>query len=76
MPASALCFSEQRRLAVVYLTWGEYDGTHFEMFRRAKLLLSDVPHPHATEVVARIHLTDPHGMPRCARLHPPALEFG
>ena len=59
----------------VYLTWGEYDGQHFEMFRRAKLMLADVPDPSAGEVVARVHLTDEQGMPRCARLRPPALTW-
>ena len=59
----------------VYLTWGEYDGERFEMFRRAKLMLADVPDPSAGEVVARVHLTDEQGMPRCARLHPPALTW-
>ena len=52
----------------VYLTWGEVrDGT-FSMFRRAKLMLDDVPDPAVETVVARVDLTDECGMPRCARL--------
>ncbi len=59
----------------VYLTWGEVrDGT-FSMFRRAKLMLDDVPDPAAESVVARVDLTDESGMPRCARLKSPALEW-
>ena len=59
----------------VYLTWGEFrDGT-FTMFRRAKLMLLDVPDPSGASVTARIDLTDESGMPRCARLRPPALTW-
>ena len=59
----------------VYLTWGEVrDGT-FSMFRRAKLMLDDVPDPGVDTVVARVDLTDESGMPRCARLVAPALEW-
>ena len=59
----------------LYLTWGEGSGASFTMFRRAKLMLADVPDPHASAVTARVHLTDGAGMPRCARLTPPALEW-
>lgn len=59
----------------VYLTWGEGTGTRFAMFRRAKLMLAEVPDPTADTVTARVHLTDERGMPRCARLRPPALEW-
>ena len=45
------------------------------MFRRAKLMLADVPDPAAAAVTARVDLTDECGMPRCARLRVPALEF-
>jgi len=59
----------------VYLTWGEVrDGT-FSMFRRAKLMLDDVPDTAVRAVVARVDLTDECGMPRCARLMAPALEW-
>ena len=60
----------------VYLTWGEVRGETFEMFRRAKLMLADVPDPTLPVVVARVHLTDERGLPRCARLRPPAVEWG
>ena len=44
------------------------------MFRRAKLMLADVP--DADVVRAVVHLTDERGMPRCARLRAaPALEW-
>lgn len=59
----------------VYLTWGEGTGTEFAMFRRAKLMLADLPDPTADAVTAKVDLTDERGMPRCARLKPPALEW-
>ena len=59
----------------VYLTWGEGSGQSFTMFRRAKLMLSDVPDPAEPVVTARVDLTDEAGMPRCARLRPPALSW-
>lgn len=57
----------------LYLTWGEYDGRDFAMFRRAKLMLADMP--GADEVVAEVDLTDTRGMPCCARLHEPVLRW-
>lgn len=57
----------------LYLTWGEYDGSSFAMFRRAKLMLDDAP--VADEVVAHVQLTDANGMPTCARLHEPTLRW-
>lgn len=57
----------------VYLTWGSVVDDHFTMFRRAKLMLADLP--AADEVVVDIALTDEHGMPRCARLRPPAMSI-
>jgi hypothetical protein len=59
----------------VYLTWGTVDGKGFTMFRRAKLMLADLL-PAAEEVRVDIDLTDEHGMPRCARLRPPAIRIG
>lgn len=59
----------------VYLTWGEGDADSFAMFRRAKLMLADLPDPGAEHVVARVHLTDELGLPRCARLREPALHW-
>ncbi len=43
------------------------------MFRRAKLMLDDLP-LGAEEVRVNVHLTDEAGMPRCARLKPGALR--
>ena len=56
----------------VYLTWGTGSGEDFTMFRRAKLMLTDLP-AAADEVTVDVHLTDEAGMPRCARLSPPAI---
>ena len=57
----------------VYLTWGTGSGSGFEMFRRAKLMLAEAPDADVARAV--VHLTDEAGMPRCARLRPPALEW-
>lgn len=43
------------------------------MFRRAKLMLADLP-TGADEVTVDVDLTDELGMPRCARLRPPAIS--
>jgi hypothetical protein len=58
----------------VYLTWGTLEGDSFSMFRRAKLMLADLP-DDADEVIADVDLTDESGMPRCARLRPPAIRI-
>jgi len=61
-----------------YLAWGSAAGGSFEMFRRAKLMLDEVPALADGEprtVTARVHLTDNDGMPRCARLRAPAVEW-
>lgn len=55
----------------VYLTWLEGPGA--TMFRRAKLMLADAP--EADSVVATVDLTDEAGLPRCARLRPPAVAW-
>jgi hypothetical protein len=57
----------------LYLTWGELNGDEFAMFRRAKLMLADVP--VADEVVADVDLTDEQGLPCCARLHDPVIRW-
>jgi len=59
----------------VYLTWGEVRDDTFSMFRRAKLMLDDVPDAEMETVVARVDLTDECGMPRCATLRAPALDW-
>ena len=56
----------------VYLTWGTVDGDAFSMFRRAKLMLAELP-ADAAEVTVDVDLTDESGMPRCARLRQPAI---
>jgi Family of unknown function (DUF5990) len=58
----------------LYLTWGELAGSEFAMFRRAKLMLDDVP-AGSERVVVEVDLTDPDGMPCCARLRPPAVRW-
>ncbi|MFI6585307.1 DUF5990 family protein [Embleya sp. NPDC050493] len=66
----------------VYLSWGTVDGAGaFAMFRRAKLMLAEVP----TDVLAaavrsglligRLGLTDACGEPRCARVVPPTITW-
>ena len=58
----------------VYLTWGTVDGDSFSMFRRAKLMLAELP-ADAAEVTVDVDLTDESGMPRCARLRQPAIRI-
>jgi uncharacterized protein DUF5990 len=58
----------------LYLTWGEYDGRDFAMFRRAKLMLDDLP-ADSGEVVVEVGLTDADGMPSCARLREPVVRW-
>ncbi len=57
-----------------YLTWGSVAGDWFDMFRRAKLMLADLP-ADTEQVTVDVDLTDEHGMPRCARLRPPAIQI-
>jgi hypothetical protein len=67
----------------LYLTWGNVDGGgHFQMFRRAKLMLNRIDPGLVGEaerqrrpLVGAVRLTDPHGAPRCARVDPPDLEW-
>ncbi len=65
----------------VYLTWGNLRAVHFEMFRRAKLMLCRidldvVKAAVATgHLVAKVDLTDERGGPRCARVDPPAISW-
>jgi hypothetical protein len=65
----------------LYLTWGQIDtaagGDTFTMFRRAKLMLDDVPALDSSPatVIASVDLTDEKGGPRCGRLKPPALTW-
>ena len=73
----------RRGARFLYLTWGDVgDGGTFAMFRRAKLVLDEVPAELIATALetgrplqASIHLTDAHGGPRCATVHPPALTW-
>ena len=66
----------------IYLTWGEVGPVHhFEMFRRAKVMLNRVA-PDLVEsarasgtLVASIDLTGDDSSPRCARMDPPAITW-
>ena len=58
----------------VYLTWGTLVGGTFTMFRRAKLMLADLP-SDVDLVTVTIDLTDERGMPRCARLDRSAVTI-
>lgn len=67
----------------IYLTWGNVDTLgHFTMFRRAKLMLADIDPAVLADaaagdrtLVARLGLTDSHGLPVCARVRPPAIAW-
>ncbi|MFD7031681.1 DUF5990 family protein [Streptomyces sp. NPDC059917] len=66
----------------VYLTWGTVDAAGgFTMFRRAKLMLGDVPPDTVGAALAsgvlraRLGLTDGKGLPLCARVSPPLVEW-
>ncbi len=64
-----------------YLTWASTGPDGPAMFRRAKLPLEELAALVAAgdaspaEVTARVDLTDDDGMPRCARLRPPAVTW-
>jgi hypothetical protein len=62
----------------VYLSWGTVDdGGSFEMFRRAKLWLSQMGDDVAAadEVEARLGLTDCRGGPLCGGLAPGVVDW-
>ena len=66
----------------IYLSWGTLDDDgHFAMFRRAKVMLADVPTDilaSATAsgtLVGRLGLTDSRGHPLCARVPPPKIHW-
>ncbi|MFF1412329.1 DUF5990 family protein [Streptomyces sp. NPDC058289] len=62
----------------VYLTWGELPaGGAFTMFRRAELMLDDLPLQAVERGAAesRLGRTDACGMPVCAAVRPPALTW-
>jgi hypothetical protein len=65
----------------VYLSWGTQEPAGFAMFRRAKLLLAEVPDATLRaaadrgRLVARLGLTDAKGSPLCAAVRPPAVHW-
>jgi hypothetical protein len=66
----------------IYLSWGAIgDDGSFNMFRRAKLMVADIPRDvlraaaKSGRLTARIGLTDGKGNPLCARVKPPTIEW-
>ncbi|MFZ1165468.1 DUF5990 family protein [Mycobacterium sp.] len=66
----------------IYLSWGNVDGDgHFTMFRRAKLMLADVPSDvlaaaaASGTLVGTLGLSDAKGHPLCARVKPPQIRW-
>ena len=67
----------------VYLSWGAVDDAdHFEMFRRAKLMFDAVPDDVLRSaqdahhrLVGTVKMTHDDGMPRCAAVRPPIVEW-
>ncbi|MBM0202495.1 hypothetical protein JNW90_04720 [Micromonospora sp. STR1s_5] len=66
----------------LYLSWGSVTQDGFAMFRRAKLMFTDVPtellhtaHEGNGTLVGRVGLTDAAGEPICARVNPPAIAW-
>jgi hypothetical protein len=66
----------------LYLSWGAVSENGFAMFRRAKLMFTDIPtdllraaHEGNGTLVGRVGLTDAAGGPLCARVHPPAIAW-
>ncbi|MEH1167340.1 DUF5990 family protein [Micromonospora sp. CPCC 205539] len=64
------------------LSWGAVTEDGFAMFRRAKLMFTDIPtdllraaHEGSGLLVGRVGLTDASGGPLCARVHPPAITW-
>jgi hypothetical protein len=66
----------------IYLSWGTVgDSGRFTMFRRAKLMLADVPADvlesatAAGRLVGTLGLTDATGQPLCARVRPAQIGW-
>jgi len=67
----------------LYLSWGTVDDAdHFQMFRRAKLMFDAVPdellrsaQAAGQRLVGIVNLTHDDGMPRCAAVRPPVIEW-
>lgn len=64
----------------IYLSWGAVTAEGWGMFRRAKILLADIPTadiPTADNATLTAHLTltDPKGHPLCAHVTPPHITW-
>jgi hypothetical protein len=66
----------------IYLSWGSVDDDgRFDMFRRAKLMLEDVPADvldaatTSGTLTGNLVLTDAKGHPLCARVRPPQIRW-
>ncbi len=66
----------------IYLNWGSVDDDgRLDMFRRAKLMLADVPGDvlakaaKSGRLVGRLRLTDTKGQPLCASVRPPMIDW-
>ena len=66
----------------IYLSWGAVDDVgRFTMFRRAKLMLAEVPADVLASaktsgtLVGALGLTDVKGHPLCARVVPPTIQW-
>jgi hypothetical protein len=73
----------KRRDRFLYLSWGTVDdANHFEMVRRAKLMFDAVPdevlrsaQSAGHSLVGTVKMTHGDGMPRCAAVRPPVIEW-
>lgn len=65
----------------IYLSWGSVEDGQFTMFRRAKLMMGDVPFEtlqaatKSGSLTGRLGLTDTKGHPLCARVTPPQISW-
>jgi hypothetical protein len=61
----------------IYLSWGELAHGTFHMFRRAKLHLSSIDAEACDDrtVEGRLSLVDDRGLPLCASVRPPRIEW-
>ncbi|MDF9872538.1 hypothetical protein BCL80_101496 [Streptomyces avidinii] len=66
----------------VHLSWGTVDDSGvFTMFRRAKLMMSDIDPEvlraaaRTGHLTARLRLSDDLGRPKCARVRPPDISW-
>jgi hypothetical protein len=67
----------------LYLSWGTVDDANkLEMFRRAKLMFDAVPdellrsaQAPGHRLVGTVNMTHDDGMPRCAAVRPPVIEW-